>query len=173
MRSCRRGVQSFAGCGVALILAAGLPVASQELQGPSFPGAGDPPASLTAPPESATYPPLAPPSGSFLPGPPDGATGHGPPPVVLPPPVAPGVELYPHVRVKDPGRAHPLAVKTLIEVPDPRRLCPAVLVEVCLPPCDLRRYRQSLRGDRIVYDFGRHEVVITSRRGVVTIDYDA
>lgn len=83
------------------------------------------------------------------------------------------VALYPHVRVKDPHRAHPLAVKQLIQAPNPcRGQCAPVMVEVCLPPCEPLAVNVGPRGQRITYDYGRHRVEVTALRGVVTIDYD-
>jgi hypothetical protein len=92
------------------------------------------------------------------------------PPVANPTVPAP---LYPHVRVKDVRRAHPLAVKQLIQAPNPcRGQCDPVLVEVCLPPCEPLSVDLGPRGQRITYNYGTHRVQVTSLRGVVTVDYD-
>lgn len=86
---------------------------------------------------------------------------------------SPVIELYQRVRVHEPFRKHPRAVPMLVAVPDPRRGCEGcVYVEICVPPCDCPDIRCSRRGNRIVYDFGRHAVVVTSRLGVVHVNYD-
>jgi hypothetical protein len=83
------------------------------------------------------------------------------------------VELYSRVRIHDRLRKHPLSTPVIIPVPDPRRGSDAcVYVEVCLPPCDVQQIRCSRSGNRLVYDFGQYAVVLTSRLGVVHVDYD-
>ncbi len=128
----------------------------------------------------AGFPTAQPPSGQPLhaPGtrPPEGAPAYlpersfpqGPPPGELEP-----VVLYQNVRIRDPHRAHPLGVPTIIPVPDPRDHCGVVYVEVCMPPCPCLSFWHNRRGTRAEFDFGRYEIDIITRRGVVIIDYDS
>lgn len=84
------------------------------------------------------------------------------------------VPVYPHVRVKDARNIAPGAVPRLIAIRDPRdrwsHQC--VFVEVCMPPCDCHDISVSRDGRRVKYDFGDYEIEVTSRNGLVTVDYD-
>src|SRR5690606_29824932 len=156
----------------------------------------DPPVLLAPAPESRPIetPPVTtgehPVSGQTSVAPPSAAedvpaTGGTPVPSVVPgvsfnvpmvtSPAAPGlpVVLYPHVRVKDPHKAHPLSVPTIIPVPDPRDRRGIVHIEVCMPPCVCKDFKCNRRGTRARYDFGEYKIQIIARRGVVTIDYDS
>ncbi|MCA9077087.1 MAG: hypothetical protein KDA93_18820 [Planctomycetaceae bacterium] len=82
------------------------------------------------------------------------------------------VALYDRVRIRDPHKAHPYGVPTVISVADPRNRSCTVNVEVCMPPCACERVTHNLRGNRVRYDFGKYEIEVISRLGVVIIDYD-
>lgn len=88
------------------------------------------------------------------------------------------VPVYSHVHVKRACRVAPNAVPTLIAVRDPSlgrfRSCveQMVYVEVLAPPCPPRLVRVSPCRTRIKMDYGRYEVLIESRNGCVTVEYD-
>jgi hypothetical protein len=87
------------------------------------------------------------------------------------------VELYHCVKYEDERNIHPCAVPLIVAVPDP---CPnpcdcttrCVYVKICVPPCDCAQVKCKRHGTKVVYDFGKYEVEITSRKGVVRVDYD-
>lgn len=88
------------------------------------------------------------------------------------------VELYHCVKYKDLKNIAPCAVEKIVAVPDP---CPdpcntcspqCVYVKVCVPPCDCYETKCKRRGKKIVMDFGKYQVEITSARGEVVVDYD-
>jgi hypothetical protein len=91
-----------------------------------------------------------------------------------------GVALYPHVRVKDCRNIAPGAVPIIVSVKDPNtcrkacRCCPPqyVLVQVFVPPCPLRKRDVGDRGAKLELDYGKYEIDIKSRDGVITVDYD-
>ncbi len=144
-----------------------------------------PSAAETVSPETVVSPEAAAPTGQPLygqapyasgAGSPEGAPGYLPeqtfPQGPLPGELQP-VVLYRNVRIRDPHRAHPLGVLTIIAVPDPRDHCGVVYVEVCMPPCPCLSFWHNRRGTRAEFDFGRYEIDIITRRGVVIIDYDS
>jgi hypothetical protein len=87
------------------------------------------------------------------------------------------VALFHCVRYKDERNIHPCAVPMIVSVPDP---CPdpcscqrgCVFVKICVPPCGCHEVKCRRNGERLCYDFGKYEVEVTSRRGVVVVDYD-
>jgi len=91
------------------------------------------------------------------------------------------IELFPCVTYEDHGHIHPCAVRTVVAVKDPT-CCPdpcgccqpgCVYVEICVPPCCPYKYEVKRRDhSKIEYDYGRYEIEITSRNGVVHVDYD-
>lgn len=90
-----------------------------------------------------------------------------------------GAPLYHCVKYKDLDNIAPCAVPTVVQVKDPCACvdpcCPApcVSVEICAPPCPCGpRVTQNRDGSRVKYDYGKYQVEITSRNGVVTVDYD-
>lgn len=84
------------------------------------------------------------------------------------------VVLYQNVRVKDARKIHPLAVPTIVEVPDPRDRHCTVCIEICAPPCECVKVRRhGLLGRKVEFDYGKYEIDVTSRRGLIVIDYDA
>jgi hypothetical protein len=93
------------------------------------------------------------------------------------------ITLYPNVRYKDERRMAPGAVPQIVFVKDPclsgprNRGCEprCVAVQICVPPCSTCPPRVVCRrgGEYVKYDFGKYQVEIRSRRGCVTVDYDA
>ena len=98
-------------------------------------------------------------------------------------PSAEPIALYHRVKYEDLDNIHPCAVKMIVQVkdpcPPPRDPCscckPApryVFVEICVPPCDYKKIEISRHGSKVEYDYGKYEVEITSKRGVVYVNYD-
>ena len=98
-------------------------------------------------------------------------------------PAKPPVKLYHHVKYEDLHNIHPCAVKMIVQVmdpcPPPRDPCscckPApryVYVQICVPPCGCKKIETSRHGSKVEYDYGKYEIEITSKRGVVYVDYD-
>lgn len=91
------------------------------------------------------------------------------------------VELYPLVKYEDLDNVHPQAVKKIVAVKDPRgkrSICdtcapPCVYVMICVPPCDKFEYDVKRKDhSKVEYDYGDYEIEITSKNGVVYVDYD-
>ncbi len=82
------------------------------------------------------------------------------------------------IQIEDPENIAPHAVPVVVAVRDPNlgaiHTCveQVVYVEVCVPPCPMRRLTVSPCRTRIRMDFGEYEVDIRSHRGKVVIDYD-
>ncbi len=91
------------------------------------------------------------------------------------------IQLFHCVSYEDLDHIHPCAVRTVVAVKDPT-CCPdpcgcctpgCVYVEICVPPCCPYKYEVKRRDhSKIEYDYGRYEIEITSRDGVVHVDYD-
>lgn len=95
--------------------------------------------------------------------------------VFLPPApvVGPALPLYQNVRVRQTRNMHPQAVPTLVAIRNPSFGGSCVYVEVCVPPCGPGQVLCYRRGDRIRLDYGKYSVdIVTTRRGVVVIDYN-
>jgi len=147
--------------------------------------------------EPALYGPLpAPaydPAPGYLPG--DGHEAPGPVvdhgPVMAPGPIVdPGfhqdhgsslghlpVALYPHVKIEDRRNIHPCAVEKIVPIKVIRKNChcttpECVYVKICVPPCACLDVETKRGGTRVKYDYGKYRVELSSRRGVVKIDYD-
>jgi hypothetical protein len=91
------------------------------------------------------------------------------------------VELYPHVRYKDLHNIHPRAVKKIVAVKDPRfndKICgrcapPCVYIMICVPPSGHFKFEVKRKDySKVEYDYGDYEVEISSKKGIVTVDYD-
>ncbi len=110
--------------------------------------------------------------------------------IIEPIPAAPiqMVSLFECVRVKDPHHIHPCAVPTIVQIADPCPKCntccdpcnpcaqcceqPCVSVQICVPPCGCPKVKTRRNGHYVKYDYGKYRIEITSRNGVVTVDYD-
>jgi hypothetical protein len=113
----------------------------------------------------------------MTPVPEGGPAAAGGPPIAM----APGLALYPRVKYHDKRHIAPCAVPMVIAVRDPcakRDPCgtcgppPCVLVEICVPPCGTPQICTKHDGAKVRYDYGRYAVNITSRHGIVWVDYD-
>jgi len=93
------------------------------------------------------------------------------------------IPLYHCVRYKDERNIAPCAVPMVVMVKDPCATCDpcnpcaapqCVAVQICVPPCSECPPRVTCRrgGEYVKYDFGKYAVKITSRKGVVTVNYD-
>ncbi len=151
------------------------PVFQAPANGPVLgPPTGD---AASVPP--APLPPVAlPGSPSALP-PPEAASGFvaaGGPPLQL----APAPALFRKVKYKDRRHIAPGAVPMYVAVRDPcerheRGLCgppKCVLVEICVPPYGMPKITSRHDGTRVRYDYGEYAVNITSKHGVVVVNYD-
>ena len=113
--------------------------------------------------------PVAPAPGNF------GHVPHQPGDIVACP-----VHLETCVKIKDIDEIAPGAIPVIVAVRDPhlakfgssRCVEQLVYVEVLVPPCPLQRLKVSPCKTKIRLDYGRYEVDITSRNGVIEIDYD-
>jgi hypothetical protein len=105
-------------------------------------------------------------------------------PGAQPAPAAGGaVTLYHCVKYKDECNIAPCAVPMIVTVKDPCDCCDTcdpcctpkcVAVQICVPPCSECPPRVTCKrgGEYVKYDYGKYRVEITSRKGVVTVDYD-
>jgi hypothetical protein len=134
------------------------------------------PAPPPAPAIEGTVPPGPTPL-SMSPVPSAGPAAAGGPPIAM----APGLALYPRVKYHDRRHIAPCAVPMVVAVRDPcakRDPCCAcgppscVLVEICVPPCGCPKVCTKHDGAKVRYDYGRYAVNITSRHGVIVVDYD-
>lgn len=91
------------------------------------------------------------------------------------------IALYPCVRYKHTGDIAPCAVTKIVKIKDPCAPKPCgccappprcVYVAICVPPCGCAKVRSHHNGSRVTYDYGKYEVKITSKHGVVTVSYD-
>lgn len=106
-----------------------------------------------------------------------------PAPAATPVPAGEGapVALYHCVRYKDECNIAPCAVPMVVTVKDPcdNNCDPCcapkcVAVQICVPPCSECPPEVCCKrgGEYVRYDYGKYRVEITSRNGVVTVDYD-
>lgn len=88
------------------------------------------------------------------------------------------VELYPCVKYEDCDNAHPCGVTRIVKIVDPcwdRCDCcepPCVYVAICVPPCGCPKVDVDDHGRKITYDYGKYEIEIKSKKGVIRVDYD-
>lgn len=86
--------------------------------------------------------------------------------------------LFPCVEYDDLDNVHPCAIKKIVQVIDPcydrDSCCPPTYVSVmiCVPPCGCEKVKISRGGRKVKYDYGKYEVEIKSKNGVVKVDYD-
>ena len=150
------------------------PVTDSVFQAPLTDGVPPAPLPPVGSPSVVPLPEAAPP-GMALPGAP-GAWAAGSPPMQL----APASALFPCVKYRDRRHIAPCAVPMYVAVRDPcerhdRCLCgppKCVLVEICVPPCGAPKITCHRDGTKVRYDYGRYAVNITSRHGVVVVNYD-
>jgi hypothetical protein len=153
----------------------GKPVAFQEFVPPPNPQPFLAPGWQTAPPLPT---PVDPPTG--LQPVPDPVYSPG----IIPPSPVPGlqtIELYSRVKYEDLDNIHPFAVKKIVAVKDPcfkDQICetctpPCVYIMICVPPGDRFKFDVKRKDhSKVEYDYGDYEVEITSKNGVVYVDYD-
>lgn len=110
-----------------------------------------------------------------------------------PEPEAKSAELFHCVKVEDPDHAAPCGEKKIVEIvdpcwkPDPCNPCckpPCVKVCICVPkatccdPCNAcckdhgPKITRSKCGHYVKYDYGKYRIELTSKNGVVRVDYD-
>lgn len=103
----------------------------------------------------------------------------GVPAEAIPVPMCNSCELFDCVRYKNCGKIAPCAVPMIVGINDPcacKKDCcckPAcVYVKICVPPCcDCPTVKIKKCGDKLVYDFGKYEVELTSKKGEVVVAY--
>lgn len=91
-------------------------------------------------------------------------------------------ELFPCVKYKDCRKIAPCAVPMIVSVKDPcacKTVCNSccepkcVNVKICVPPCDCPDVKITRNGNRVTYCFGCYAVHITSKNGIVVVNYDS
>lgn len=101
---------------------------------------------------------------------------------VPPAPAAKGARLFQCVKIEDRDNIHPCAVVKIVSIVDPCwkpdpcackcQKAPCVLVKICVPPCGCPKVKVSRKGRKVEYDYGDYEVEITSKNGVIKVNYD-
>ena len=94
--------------------------------------------------------------------------------------LGPAPALFRKVKYIDRRHIAPGAVPIYVAVRDPcerRDRCSygptkCVLVEICVPPCGAPKITCRHDGTKVRYDYGRYAVNITSKHGVVVVNYD-
>lgn len=98
-------------------------------------------------------------------------------PVTAMPVMASSAELYQNVRYRAERNIAPCAQPIIVQIPDPcacKTACcptPCVNVQICVPQCGCPCVKVTRCGDRVSYDYGKYEVIVTSARGKVFVDY--
>ncbi len=103
-------------------------------------------------------------------------------PVPVPvPEAAEAVALFPCVEYEDLNHIAPCAVPKIVMVKDPCACCDPCsccapkcgAVQICVPPCACEENVICKKdGEKVVYDYGKYRVEITSKKGYVKVDYD-
>lgn len=127
----------------------------------------DPPPAPAA--EGSSVPPAPIPEGALP------SVGKAPVPMTSGP-----IELFPCVKYKEKDEMHPCPVEMIVSVKDPCACddpcdccdTKCVFVKVCAPPCGCPEIKCSKDGNRVKYDYGKYGFTLTSRKGVVTVEYD-
>ena len=94
-----------------------------------------------------------------------------------------GADLFPCVVYRDTRKIHPCAVPKVVKIVDPcfqKDCCDpcaqpgCVAVQICVPPCSCCPpvVKCTRDGKRVKYDYGKCEVVLTSRGGKVYVNYN-
>lgn len=113
-------------------------------------------------------------SGSLMPG---SLMPGSPVPDSEPLPLFAGCELFDCVRYKNPRKVAPCAVEMIVAVRTPcgckKDPCkPCVNVKICVPPCNTcPKVKIRKQGDKVIYDYGKYAVELTSKRGEVVVAY--
>ena len=90
-------------------------------------------------------------------------------------------ELFDCVKYKDLRNIAPCAVPMVVSVKDPcacidpcdcRAAPKCVNVKICVPPCGCPDVKLTRNGNKVKYDYGKYVIEITSRKGIVVVDYD-
>lgn len=98
-----------------------------------------------------------------------------------PMPMSSGMPLYDCVKYHDRHNIAPCAVPMVVAVKDPcakKDACgccappKCVMVKICVPNCGCPKVCCKHDGARVRYDYGKYAVNITSKHGVVVVDYD-
>ncbi len=98
-------------------------------------------------------------------------------PETEPVPLYTGCELFDSVRYKNLKKIAPCAVEMIVAVRTPcgckKDPCkPCVLVKICVPPCnDCPKVKIRKQGDKVIYDYGKYAVELTSKKGEVIVAY--
>jgi hypothetical protein len=97
-------------------------------------------------------------------------------------PLAPAPALFPCVKYNHRHHIAPCAVPMYVAVRDPcdrlkhdRCSCDTpkcVMVQICVPPCGTPKITCRHDGTKVRYDYGKYAVNITSKHGVVVVNYD-
>ena len=98
-------------------------------------------------------------------------------------PVIPMIELYNRVEYEDTKHMHPCAVPKIVRVLDTRRVyrnpcatCPPVrryvFIKIMVPPYPCSRVKVRKHGSKIKYYYGKYDIEIESKRGIVNVEYD-
>lgn len=131
-------------------------------------------------------------SGSFLRAqvPPPAPAAEGEAPAMPAPQIIPDgapmteaapIALFDCVKYKDLHNVHPCAVTKIVAVKDPRACCDpcsccepgCVYIQICVPPCGSCKFEVKRRDhSKVEWDYGDYEVEVTSKNGVVYVDYD-
>jgi hypothetical protein len=152
------------------------PAPANDLAPEAVPPAPLPPVGLPGSPSALPLPEAAPPGPTLLGPAAPGFVAAGSPPLQL----APAPVLFPRVKYRDRRHIAPCAVPMYVAVRDPcerhdRGLCgppKCVLVEICVPPNGMPKITCRHDGTRVRYDYGQYAVNITSKHGVVVVNYD-
>ena len=85
------------------------------------------------------------------------------------------IELFSDVRYRGTRNISPCAVPIIVQISDPcnkDRCCKTcVNVQVCVPPCDPKCVKVTRDGNRVLYDFGKYEVVVKTVGNHVVVHY--
>jgi len=96
---------------------------------------------------------------------------------ITPLPYAEDLSVYRNVIYRAERNIHPCAVPMIVQVPDPcaksASCCAPVCVnvKVCVPPCDEPEVKCRRHGNKMILDFGKYKVDITSVRGKIIVRY--
>lgn len=90
----------------------------------------------------------------------------------------PGCELFECVKYKNVGKVPCCAVEKIVSVRKPcacQTACecnPCVCVKICVPPCnDCPTVKIRKCGDKVIYDYGKYKVEITTKKSEIVVAY--